>query len=348
MKIKHVPRVKPPGSFRDYSPHLAAEREFGTCSELHIIDLFLFLIIITVCFSCQSSSVKHDPFTDTPTSGEITILADESYQPMIQVQIDTFMEIYKYAKINVKYLPESEVFNALMNSDSFRLAIVSRELNSNEKNYFDNQKIIPRTLKIAEDAIALVVNKQNTDTAISYEQLGKIIMGKIKTWNQLNNGGIKDSIRIVFDKNGSANARFLNDRFLNGKTFPTNIYATNSNASVVDYVSMNKGSLGIISVNWISDRDDSLAGTFLKKISVVSLSMPDTSKTTHEFYKPYQAYIALKKYPLLRSVMIISREGRNGLGTGFASFVAGDKGQRLIRLMGLLPATMPIRIIQVN
>ncbi len=310
--------------------------------------LIFFLAIIICCFGCQSSSVKHEPYTDTPTSGEIVILADESYQPMVQAQIDTFMEIYKYAKIKVKYLPESEVFNALMNNDTVRIAIVSRELTINEKTFFENRKIIPRTLKIAEDAIALVVNKENPDTAISYEQLEMILQGKIIFWNQLNTGGIKDSIRIVFDKNGSTNTRFLHERFLNKKKFPKNIYATSSNASVVDYVSTNKGSIGVIGVNWISDRDDSLAGAFLKKINVVALSMPDTSNAALEYYKPYQAYIALKKYPLLRDVFIISREGRNGLGTGFASFVAGDKGQRMIRLMGLLPATMPIRIIQVN
>ena len=315
--------------------------------QMKIKTFYLFIIFI-FSVGCQSSTVKHEPYTDTLTMGEITILADESYKPMVQVQIDTFMEIYKYAKINVKYLPESELFNELMNNDTIRIAITARELNLNEKNFFENQKIIPRTLKIAQDAIALVVNKENSDTLITYEQLEKIIKGEVVTWNQLKAGGIKDSIRIVFDKNGSTNARFLNEKFLNGKKFPPNIFATNSNSSVIEYVNSNKGSLGVIGVNWISDNDDSLTVAFLKKINVVALSLPDTNKAQIEFYKPYQAYIALKKYPLLRNVMIISREGRNGLGTGFASFVAGDKGQRMIRLMGLLPATMPIRIIQVN
>jgi phosphate transport system substrate-binding protein len=240
------------------------------------------------------------------------------------------------------------LFKALLNNDSVRLAITSRSLTPEEKAFFDSRKIIPRTLKIAEDAIALIVNKNNADTAITYEQLGKIIRGEITSWNELNSGGMKDSIRIVFDKNGSANARFLNERFLNGKKFPANFYATNSNSAVVDYVSSNPNALGVIGVNWISDRDDSLSGVFLNKINVVALSMPDTNKAELVFNKPFQAYIALKTYPLLREVTIISREGRNGLGTGFASFVAGDKGQRLIRLMGLLPATMPVRIIRVN
>jgi phosphate transport system substrate-binding protein len=54
----------------------------------------------------------------------------------------------------------------------------------------------------------------------------------------------------------------------------------------------------------------------------------------------------LKQYPLIRNVYIVNREGRNGLGTGFASFIAGDQGQRLLKLMGMLPATMPVRLIQ--
>jgi phosphate transport system substrate-binding protein len=313
--------------------------------QRRIINTSVIALAAFAMFACKQSGKNNLP--DSPTAGEILIVADEAYEPIIRVQIDTFMDIYKYAKINVKYLPEAEAFNELLNNDSVRLAIVSRNLTGDEDSFFVSHKIIPRQLKIASDAIALVVNKSNPDTSITYEQLEKIVRGEISTWKQLN-GKANDSIRIVFDKSGSSSARYLSERFLKGEKFPSNFYATNSNAEVVNYVSENKNTIGIIGVNWISDRDDSLAGDFLKKINVVGLSMPDTSTAPVEFNKPYQAYIALKQYPLLRDVMIINREGRNGLGTGFASFVAGDKGQRMFRLMGLLPATMPVRIIQVN
>ena len=55
---------------------------------------------------------------------------------------------------------------------------------------------------------------------------------------------------------------------------------------------------------------------------------------------------ALSQYPLIREVYMINREGRAGLGTGFVSFVAGDAGQRIVRIAGLLPATMPVRLIK--
>ena len=37
-----------------------------------------------------------------------------------------------------------------------------------------------------------------------------------------------------------------------------------------------------------------------------------------------------------------------GLGSGFIQFVAGEKGQRIILRSGMVPATMPIRLMQIK
>jgi phosphate transport system substrate-binding protein len=102
--------------------------------------------------------------------------------------------------------------------------------------------------------------------------------------------------------------------------------------------------LGVIGVNWVSDKGDSLVNDFLEKVKVVSLAPPG-SGANPEYYKPYQAYVALKYYPLIRDVFGISREARVGLGTGFVSFIASDKGQMIVRRAGMLPATIPVRIV---
>jgi len=65
-----------------------------------------------------------------------------------------------------------------------------------------------------------------------------------------------------------------------------------------------------------------------------------------EFTKPYQAYIADKSYPFIREVYMISRETFTGLGSGFISFVASDPGQRIILKSKLVPATMPVRLVE--
>jgi len=67
-----------------------------------------------------------------------------------------------------------------------------------------------------------------------------------------------------------------------------------------------------------------------------------------ESFKAYQAYIKTKEYPFTRSVYMINRQTRAGLGMGFVSFVAGDKGQLMILKAGLIPAIAPVRLVQVN
>lgn len=310
------------------------------------IKASLLSAFILFSFACSNAPDKPE-YTDSPTMGDVMIVSDESYEPLMKVEIDTFMKIYKYATIRATYLPEAETFDQLLHNDSIRLAVVSRPLNEEEKAYFDGRKIIPRVTKIAVDAVALVINRSNADTALLFSQLRDIISGKAQTWNQVDKAGLRDSIRIVFDRNGSSNTRFLQERLLGKNPLPANCFATNSNASVIEYVEQHPGAIGVISVNWISDRKDPEVESFLNKVHVVELSAEE-DKAGIEYFGPYQAYIALKKYPLIREVLMISREGRNGLGTGFASFVAGDQGQRLIRRSGLLPATMPVRIVNIK
>jgi len=51
---------------------------------------------------------------------------------------------------------------------------------------------------------------------------------------------------------------------------------------------------------------------------------------------------------LSRDIYIINAEPRNGLVTGFSSFVASDKGQRIILKSGILPAIAPTRVVSVR
>jgi len=103
--------------------------------------------------------------------------------------------------------------------------------------------------------------------------------------------------------------------------------------------------MGIIGINWVSDTYDSTVMKFLSQVHIVGLSTKD-NPALEDYYQPYQAYMKMDNYPLCRDVYIIKTEPRMGLGTGFTSFVAGDKGQRIILRAGLLPATIPTRVVK--
>ncbi|MEJ8758570.1 substrate-binding domain-containing protein [Pontibacter sp. H259] len=285
--------------------------------------------------------------TDTPTSGKINISVDESFQPIIESQVNTFEGIYKRADITAAYKPEGDVVQDLLN-DSTRIAVLSRELTAEEKAVFEKKKLIPRVTKLAVDAIAIIVNKNNPDSLLTVDELKSIFNGTTKNWKQLNENSKLKDITIVFDNNNSGTARYVKDSLITNHTLPKNTFATESHKALVDYVEKNENALGVIGVNWISDFDDSVAVGFQKRIKVVGISSNPVPRTTESYQQPYQAYIAQGSYPLRRYVYIISTEGRSGLGTGFVAFVAGDKGQRIILKSGLVPATMPVRVVGIQ
>lgn len=306
------------------------------------VGLFVFFIIA----SCNSSAPTSE--IDTPTSGYITIVADESLQPIVDSEYQVFSSIYKYAAIKFIYAPEGELFNYITN-DSADAMIMARPLNAEENKYFEKNKITPRPTKIAYDGIAFILNKENKDTTITYEQLQKLMSGQYQQWKDVNKSSTLGDIKIVFDNPKSGAARYIREEVINNQELPKNCYALNTNTEVIDYVSKNKNAIGLIGVSWISDGEDPKSLGFLNQINVMAVSNPkDTLGEKGEFFQPYQAYIALKQYPLIRDIYIISAQGRNGLGTGFASFIASDKGQRIILKAGIMPATQPIRIVNLN
>lgn len=282
---------------------------------------------------------------DGPTYGQIDISADETLQPLVDSELFAFQSLYQRAKVTPHYKPEAEVINDLLNNKA-RIVFVTRKLNEAELKHFEDIKIIPRTVKIAYDALALITDKSDKNLKLTFNQLVKIISGKISNWKEVDKSFVSEKIELIFDNKNSSSVRLLKE--ISGRaSLPSNAFALNNSLEVINYVAKKRNAIGVVGVNWISE-NDSATTKFSDKVKLVSIAPPDTSKGAGEYYEPYQAYIAEKFYPLWRNVYIISGEARNGLGSGVIAFTAGEKGQRIVLKAGLVPATMPVRLVEVK
>jgi phosphate transport system substrate-binding protein len=297
-------------------------------------------VVLSVFVAACTERDKKGRVVDTTTSGDLQIAVDESLRPLIEAEIDAFEAIYQYARIHATYMSESEAIESLLR-DSVRLAIVTRRLNQEEVDFLAAEKLTPTQRNMATGGVALITHRDNRDSIITISQLKEILQGKITTWKQLHSNN-PSLIELVFDNPTSGIVRLLQDSVVNVKTLPSNCFAVENNQAVVEYVSKKTNAIGLIGVEWISDSDESTANKFLNTIRVMGVARED------EFFLPYQAYLALHEYPLTRETIFISREARTGLASGFLSFVASDKGQRIVLKAGLVPATMPVRLVEIN
>lgn len=302
----------------------------------------LITVILITLVSCMGGTTRTD---ETPTRGDIRIISDESFEPLIDTQVKTFTSIYTNAKIEPVYKPEYDVINDFMH-DSVKVIVTSRKLTEDQIQYLRDSLIIARTTSFAWDALALVTNRENNDTLLNYEEVRDIFLGNKTKWKELDKSSDLGDIRVIFDNTKSGNIRYFRELFDIKNELAENFYAVNNNSEVIDFVSRNKDALGIVSVNWISDKHDSLSRSFIKKVNIVAVSEKFSSDGS--YYRPDQGSIYLKTYPFVREIYFISRETFHGLGAGFIQWATAEQGQYIVLKIGLVPATMPIRLVQIK
>ena len=78
-----------------------------------------------------------------------------------------------------------------------------------------------------------------------------------------------------------------------------------------------------------------LATTAVPRI-IASAAVRPKDSVQYGFLHPYQYNLQDRRYPYTRDIYYISRSGKSDLGLGFASFIAGEIGQKIILKAGLL------------
>lgn len=307
--------------------------------------LVLSVVTFALLLGIQCSNPKAPAIAETPTRGNIRIMADASFQPLVDAEIYTFTSLYKYAHIAPVYVPEKDLITEFL-KDSVKVIVTSWEPSEEQKKLLLDAQTILRSTTVAFDAIALVINKENMDSLFTYKNVNDIFTGKLTDWKELNASSKLGKMIAVFDNEKSANIRYFKEEFKLENQLPTNFYSVNTNEEVIDYVSKNKSAIGLVSVNWICDKEDSTSRSFTDKIKIAAVSHRVLDPGS--FFQPVQGSIYDKSYPFTRKINLISRESFSGLGSGFISWVAAEQGQRIVLKAGLVPATMPIRLIQIK
>ncbi|MFE3847380.1 PstS family phosphate ABC transporter substrate-binding protein [Flavobacterium sp. LB3P45] len=293
------------------------------------ISYFVFLAVIILFFACnQSKSAKNK---ETILKGSATVYVDETLTPVIEDQVEVFENRYE-AKIKLISKSEAETVNSLFNEKS-AIAILSRNLTVEETKIFEQKKIVPKVTMFATDAVALISKKNNNDTIVALKDIISFMQGNT----------VPSIKGLVFDNPNSSTIRYMNS-LAGVKAIPEKgVFSFKTNDEVIKYVSENEGMIGIVGVNWLSQPMPAMQ-KYVDNVNALNVKGLDSENA----FAPTQNNIAERKYPLARDLYIINCQGYSGLGMGFASFVAGDIGQRIILKSGLLPVRIPGRNITIR
>lgn len=307
-----------------------------------------------------SSCLKYEKKANSSTTGSTTMVCDASFQNIMQQEIDVFEYQYPDAHILARFEPQSVAVDSLMSLNT-KTIVIARDLTDQEKRVLRSKKKVVKSSKIAVDAVALIVNKENPIEMLTLREVGDILSGSSREWNDLEPSKLGE-IAVIFDDKGSSLVSYMRDSLLNGGELGPNVYAQGSVSKVFETVKQNRNAIGVLGVSWITSdmsgadiSPDSIAREMLSDNPVIGATLSDDIKVLKlrrndevTAYKPYQQNIFDGTYPLYRQIYMITTGVSGSLASGFYSFVTGETGQKIIMKTGILPARTRIQVVQLG
>lgn len=298
----------------------------------------LLLVVVGLAFSaCQNISYSGKG-NDVPTAGEIRVAVDYGDSFFVNEELEMFHMDYPKSRITPVHLCEVNILRQL-EMDSIRFVIMNRDFTPDEKTNLEKLGMKIRSAHIASTSIAVIVSKANPVKKLSQNDLRNVLEGKITDWSSLGGAG---NIQTIFDQGCGSNYTYFLTKWFSGKQPGGRIAEKKNPREVIRFVSENKGAIGFVNVNWLSDRTDSACIALAKMVEVVAIENPDKKG----YFLPFQSQIRTGEYPFIQKVYMHDLQGYSGLAQGFIAYVASQPGQIILKKSGLIPATDFGRTIQ--
>ena len=297
-----------------------------------LIHLKLLVLVGVVCLACSA------PEEETPTRGRLHMLVSESHAQLMREEAKTFERLYPETKITVGAATTREAIVHMVR-DSVRLICIDRPLNAEERAAAEEAKLEISETKIADDALAVLVHLQNPVPHMTLATLAEIMAGNRTTWQQVEEARWPGPIEIAVTGRNSGTYELLTRHFLHLSDDIPAAFVAAQQRQVLEYVSAHPRALGVVAAVALQDS--------FPHLRTLALPAADSAATS-AFVKLHQANVYRGWYPLRFPIYLYATAERGSLASGFTAFVASAPGQKILLDAKLVPATMPVRLVQLN
>lgn len=256
----------------------------------------------------QDTNVEKDDTATEELSGSITMAGSTSMEKFATALSEAFMGINSKVTINAEYIGSSAGVEALV-AGSAQIGNVSRALKESEL----SQGVIENIVAI--DGIAVVVDKNNTITDLTKDQLTQIYKGEVKNWSDL--GGENSPIVVVGREAGSG-TRGAFEEILGVEEACAYANELDSTGAVMAKVSSTPGAIGYVSLDVL---DDSVTAVSLESVAPTAESIK-----AGEYFLNRPFVMAT-----MGDITVQTKEVQ-----AVFTYLASDEGKALIESVGLI------------
>lgn len=296
---------------------------------------FMFALMLALLAGCGK-----EPGSKNLTKGSLIVECDEAIFPVVQREAEEFQRLYPDSKVTIRST-EARAAVSDFASDSVQVIIIARSFNKEESTALTTAKVEYQEYKTALAAVAVIAHPESPVQELRMTELDSLLEGNAVRWSGKQSSQV---VEVVIGGINSSTNEVVKDIVLKGKPFVQTATSFPSSDKVVEWVRTTPNTLGLVGVNWLKDRE--------KSVTVMALRQPgfspDSLEPAGQPYTPMAYYVYKGFYPLSTPVMIYTRVQAIDISRGFIAFVNSGPGQKIIQSDGLVPATQPVRIVQLS
>ena len=228
-------------------------------------------------------------------SGSTTVL------PIVQKAADQYMAAHPDADIQISGGGSGVGIQAI-GAKTVDIGMSSREVTKAEMAKYPAFVVT----SVAQDGIAVIVNPANEIQFITLDQIRDIYLGKITKWTQItgaNVPGTNNQIVIIGRDSASGTRTYFDETVLLKATPTKTMLEKNSNGAVLQTVAQTPGSIGYVSIGFVSKDVKSLPIWY----------------NAQKIVAPTIDNVKSKTYPVSRDLYIITNGQPTGLAGDFIS-----------------------------
>jgi phosphate transport system substrate-binding protein len=286
--------------------------------------------LVVLC-SCQSKENAEEK--GTPVSGTFKLITDKAFYPVAVVLSNAFCSNYPEVVITIDTLNSSKAILS-MGEGTCSAFISGKPISTTDSLALVSRKKFFKQFHFGSDAVAFIANA--ADSAI----LATSSVRKL-----LQNCTFDSTFKIVTTESGSEENYLIRATLPEAENCMPSWHSFSNTPDVINYVINSKGTIGIVSWAYLSENQS----REIQKLKEKLVILPITNTTADSVLRyPDQSSLVESNYPLTRKMYLTTSEPYSGPAHGFASYVASDEGQRVLRLFGLAPFKMPVREVQIT
>jgi phosphate transport system substrate-binding protein len=258
-------------------------------------------------------------FSSNITLGQkVVIKGSDSVLPLSQKEAEQYMKTNKSVNISVVGGGSGVGIAALIDGTT-QIAMTSRPIKMDEKLKLQAAGRQYKEVKIAYDALSIIVNPGNKVSQLTREQIEGIFTGKIKNWKEL--GGNDMKIVAYARETSSGTYEFFKEQLLNRKNYAATCLNMPASGAVIQSVSQTKGAIGYVGLAYLD-----------KSVKAIGIST-DKGKS---YVKPSLLSAKNKTYPIVRPLFFYYPTKSEAVVKPFIEYVTGKTGQGLVSQIGYI------------